>query len=71
MFTNSSKKLVTINIAAEIIGVSPETLRHWDRCGRLKASLCPQNHYRLYDINDLQKFIKNNPLKKPRAKLTA
>lgn len=68
------KKLVTINTAADILGVTPDTLRHWDNCGKLIAQRGEKNNYRLYDISKLQKFIKQQGLnikKAKRAKLSS
>ncbi|MFA7395160.1 MAG: MerR family DNA-binding transcriptional regulator [Candidatus Paceibacterota bacterium] len=62
------KGLVTIKSAAEILGVSVETLRNWDRCGVLKAKRSPQNGYRLYNISELQKMLKQKQIKEPRVK---
>lgn len=39
---------LTTQEAAELIGVSPKTLRRWDNDGKLKASRHPINGYRLY-----------------------
>jgi DNA-binding transcriptional MerR regulator len=50
--------LVTIKIAAEIMGLSASTLRHWDKSGRLKAvTRTGTNGYRLYRISELQKIL--------------
>lgn len=62
------KGLVTIKSAAEILGVSVETLRNWDRRGFLKAKRSPQNGYRLYNISELQKMLKQKQIKEPRIK---
>lgn len=62
------KGLVTIKSAAEILGVSVETLRNWDKRGFLKARRNPQNGYRLYNISELQKKLKQKQLKEPRIK---
>lgn len=67
------KGYVTIKSASEIIGVSIETLRNWDKTGKLKSKRDPQNDYRLYNISQIQKLVsdqKIKPAKKPnRAKL--
>jgi len=65
--------LVTIKSASEIIGVSVETLRQWDRRGKLKAIRDKSNGYRLYSISALEYFMRINGLKHPgirRFKLT-
>jgi PAS domain S-box-containing protein len=39
---------LTVGEAAEFLGVSPWTLRNWDKSGRLKPSRHPKNGYRIY-----------------------
>jgi len=63
------KGLVTIKSAAEILGVSVETLRNWDRCGKLVSKRNPKNGYRLYNISEIQKLLKNKQIKSPRVKM--
>jgi predicted site-specific integrase-resolvase len=45
--------------AALLLGVSPSTLRNWDRSGKLKASRHPFNGYRLYLRTDLEKVLQD------------
>lgn len=52
------KKLLTIRQAAKELGVSPDTLRRWDRAGKLKSTRHPMNNYRLYNIENIQKLKK-------------
>jgi excisionase family DNA binding protein len=40
--------LLTIKAAAELLGVSEQTLRRWDEAGKLRARRHPMNGYRLY-----------------------
>ncbi|MEK7136586.1 MAG: MerR family DNA-binding transcriptional regulator [Patescibacteria group bacterium] len=54
---------ISIRKAAEILLVSLSALRKWDRMGILKAYRNPKNNYRLYHINDLQKFAQEKGLK--------
>ena len=49
--------LVQLREAAEAIGVSPNTLRNWDRSGKLPAKRHPVNRYRLYRLSDIRKLI--------------
>ena len=44
---------LTVKEAAELIGVSPSTIRNWDRTGKVKAIRHPVNNYRLYNRNEL------------------
>ena len=53
----SSKLYITIKQASRILGVSPLTLRNWDKNGKLKAHRHPMNNYRVYKIEDLEKVI--------------
>ena len=48
---------ITIKQASKILGVSPITLRNWDKNGKLKAHRHPMNNYRVYKIEDLEKVI--------------
>ena len=48
---------ITIKQASKILGVSPLTLRNWDKNGKLKAHRHPMNNYRVYKIDDLEKVI--------------
>ena len=41
-------EFLTVGSAAEYLGVSRDTLRRWDRSGRLPAQRHPMNGYRLY-----------------------
>ncbi len=52
-----AKLYITIKQAAKILGVSPLTLRNWDKNGKLKAHRHPMNNYRVYKIDDLEKVI--------------
>lgn len=53
-------ELLTIKAAAGVLGVSEQTLRRWDRAGKLRPTRHPINGYRLYRrdvINDLRQRI--------------
>lgn len=52
------QKYLTIKEASNILGVSPLTLRNWDKNGMLKAFRHPMNNYRVYKIEDLEEVIK-------------
>ncbi len=62
------KGMVTIKSAAEILGVSVETLRNWDKAGKLKSERDPQNRYRMYCITEIQKLLKDKVLKQKKEK---
>ncbi len=50
-------KLITIRKAAEILGVTPLTLRNWDNSGKFPASRHPINNYRVYKVSDIEKLL--------------
>jgi excisionase family DNA binding protein len=52
------KDFLTIKEAAEFLGVSTETLRNWDRSGKLVPTRNPFNRYRIYRKSDLEKLLK-------------
>ena len=50
--------------AAEMLGVSEQTLRRWDKAGKLKPARHPMNGYRLYSrkvVQDLRRLIHAQP----------
>jgi len=51
--TRNLAAYLTISKAARFLGVSPATLRNWDRTGKLKATRHPINGYRLYSTEQL------------------
>ncbi|TAL48893.1 MerR family DNA-binding transcriptional regulator [Patescibacteria group bacterium] len=53
----AERKFVTIKEAAYILGVSPLTLRNWDKNGKFPAQRHPMNNYRVYRVTDLLRII--------------
>ena len=56
--------LLTIKAAAQELGVSEQTLRRWDKKGKLKATRHPMNVYRLYPralVENLRRAIYAQP----------
>lgn len=56
-------RYLTIREVSKIIGVTPLTLRNWDKKGLLAAYRNPLNNYRLYryaDVADLVAAIKKS-----------
>jgi excisionase family DNA binding protein len=51
-------KLLTIRQAAEILNVHVETLRRWDKSGRLKAIRVNERGDRRYRMADLENYLK-------------
>ncbi|HEX4415843.1 MAG TPA: helix-turn-helix domain-containing protein [Lacipirellulaceae bacterium] len=48
---------VKIAKAAEILGVSQNTLRNWSEAGKIRFRRNPVNGYRLFRLIDLEKFL--------------
>ncbi len=55
--TNIMKRYMTIHQAARMLKVHPDTLRRWDRAGKLATRRHKDNKYRLYTAGDLKKLI--------------
>lgn len=49
----------SIKEAAEILGVSPLTLRNWDKSRKFPAQRHPMNNYRVYKLSALEKIIED------------
>lgn len=54
---NNLPKLLTIRQAAEILNVHVETLRRWDKAGKLKAIRVNERGDRRYKPEDLEKMM--------------
>ena len=52
------KKYLTVNEVAKIVGVTPLTVRNWDKHGHLIAYRHPVNNYRIYRIEDVEGLLK-------------
>lgn len=52
------KKFLTVNEVSKIIGVTPLTVRNWDKKGRLLAYRNPFNNYRMYKVEDVEGLLK-------------
>lgn len=50
-------KLLTIRQAAEVLNVHVETLRRWDKAGKLKAIRVNERGDRRYNPKDLEKMM--------------
>lgn len=48
---------LSVSEAAAKLGVSPSTLRNWDRTGKLRPVRHPMNSYRLYKRSDLNALL--------------
>ena len=49
---------LTVGDAADVLGVSKDTLRRWDRAGKLQARRHPVTGYRLYLKKELDLFLR-------------
>lgn len=58
------KSHLTVKEAAQLLGVSPLTLRNWDKSGKLKAIRHPINNYRLYPREKIELLLKKITLPK-------
>jgi excisionase family DNA binding protein len=56
MLPNDAPDFLTLAEAADYIGVSKDTLRRWDKSGRLKPVRRPGSGYRFYRRPDLESF---------------
>jgi DNA-binding transcriptional MerR regulator len=56
---NEREIYFSIKEAAEILGVSPLTLRNWDKSGKFKANRHPMNNYRVYKHSALKRVIED------------
>ncbi|PIS14797.1 hypothetical protein COT64_00750 [Candidatus Shapirobacteria bacterium CG09_land_8_20_14_0_10_39_12] len=50
-------KLLKLREAAVLLGVNPETLRRWDRSGRLSAVRIGSRGDRRYNVLDINRII--------------
>jgi site-specific DNA-cytosine methylase len=55
----SVRDLIKIGDASRVFGVSEQTLRNWDKTGKLRAYRNPINGYRLYKTGDLHALLKD------------
>ncbi|MBA7611111.1 hypothetical protein ES703_18328 [subsurface metagenome] len=53
-----AKKYLTLKEVAKMLGVTPLTLRNWDKAGKLKAYRNPINNYRVYKPEEIELFLR-------------
>ncbi len=51
------KQYLTIKETSVLLGVTPLTLRNWDKRGKLVARRHPVNNYRVYKKEEIEKLI--------------
>jgi DNA (cytosine-5)-methyltransferase 1 len=59
---------LTVADAADLLGVSPNTVRNWAKAGTLEEYRHPVNNYRLFRTSDLKRLRRQieRPLKNPK-----
>ena len=65
-------KYITIKDTADLLGVTAQTLRAWEKRGFLVPYRNPANNYRVYTVSQVEGFLnkmKNDRLKKGRFRL--
>lgn len=55
---NKISDYINIKEAAELMGVSENTLRNWHNAGKLKAYKSPLSKYRMYKKEELELILK-------------
>ncbi len=53
------KQFLTVKQVAKLLGVTPLTIRNWDKRGRLQAYRNPMNNYRVYKVEDVENLLKD------------
>jgi len=53
----TTKKYLTVKEVADLLGVTPLTVRNWDKAGKMKAYRNPINNYRIYKPKDVEFFL--------------
>lgn len=53
------KEYLTIKEAANLLGITPQTLRKWEERGELVPFRNPINNYRVYKVAQVEKFIED------------
>jgi len=52
------KRYLTVKEVANLIGVTPLTVRNWDKTGKLNAYRNPINNYRIYKPEGIELFLR-------------
>jgi type I restriction-modification system DNA methylase subunit len=52
---------ISLAETASFLGVSKETLRNWDKAGKLKSVRRPNNNYRVYSLTEVQRMVAKQP----------
>ncbi|MEA2057065.1 MAG: helix-turn-helix domain-containing protein [Patescibacteria group bacterium] len=60
MTLSKNDKLLKISEAAEMLGVHPETLRRWDREGKIDTITINERGDRRFKVDEINRLIKKN-----------
>lgn len=52
------KRYLTVKEVAKLLGVTPLTLRNWDKGGKLVALRNPLNNYRVYKAEEINLLLR-------------
>ena len=52
------KRYLTVKEVANLLGVTPLTVRNWDKTGKLNAYRNPINNYRIYKPEGIELFLR-------------
>jgi DNA (cytosine-5)-methyltransferase 1 len=52
------KRYISVREASKMLGVTPLTLRNWDKAGKLMALRNPLNNYRVYRKEEIDFFLR-------------
>lgn len=55
---SKKKEFLKIKEAARYLVVTEQTLRNWDKAGKLVPQRHPMNNYRVYETKELAKILK-------------
>lgn len=58
------EKYYSIHAFSKILGVTPQTLRNWDKLGKLKPHHTAENGYRYYSQEQLDSILNNQKVKR-------
>ena len=53
-------QLISIGKAASLLGVHPDTLRNWEKSGKIQVYRTPGNHRR-YSLDELKNLLSSLP----------
>lgn len=62
------KKFLTVREVAQLLSVTPLTVRNWDQKGKLVAYRHPVNNYRLYKVEDVEVIMRQIDQSKQQTK---